>query len=373
MIALTQTAALLRDSIRELRAMKLFWITLGLNVLVVGLVGMFGINQQGLTFLTFEFPTDYLNSDRVSPSLFYRFVFANIAIPLWLTWVATILALFSTAGIIPNLIKGGSIDLLLSKPIGRVRLLLTRYCTGLGFAAAQVTIFTVGWLLVLGLRGGAWDVRVLVAIPIVVVFFSYLFSVTVLLGLLTRSAIASLMLTILFWLVLFGVNMTDGLMLTRKLESEAKLARAQRETEIVLRNIDRQNAIIEATPEGDIPENIVTLEEGNRERLAKTEDALAKAEAGAKTWATWSGRVYAVQTVLPKARQTIALLDRAIVDDEELQSMLRVISNNPSYDLEGSAESAMRDRSLWWLLGTSLGFEAVVLIACCVIFARRNF
>jgi hypothetical protein len=46
---------------------------------------------------------------------------------------------------------------------------------------------------------------VFLAIPIVMCFFSYLFAVAVLLGVLTRSTIATLLLTILFWAMAFAV------------------------------------------------------------------------------------------------------------------------------------------------------------------------
>jgi len=56
---------------------------------------------------------------------------------------------------------------------------------------------------VLGIRGGVWEPGLFISIPIVVIFFSYLFAICVLLGLITKSTIASLLLTLLIW---FGLR-----------------------------------------------------------------------------------------------------------------------------------------------------------------------
>ena len=101
---------------------------------------------------------------------------------VYLTWVAAVLALISTSSMFPDFLTGGSIDLYLSKPIGRVRLFFTKYVSGLMFVALQVSVFAVGSFLVLGWRGHSWEPSLFLAIPIVVIFFSYLYGICVLLG-----------------------------------------------------------------------------------------------------------------------------------------------------------------------------------------------
>ena len=51
--------------------------------------------------------------------------------------VGTFLALFATAHLVPRLQEKGTIDLYLSRPVGRVPLLLSRYAGGLLLAAAN--------------------------------------------------------------------------------------------------------------------------------------------------------------------------------------------------------------------------------------------
>ena len=63
--------------------------------------------------------------------------------------VGTFLALFATAHLVPRLQEKGTIDLYLSRPVGRVPLLLSRYAGGLLLAGANV-LYLIGsmWLIV---------------------------------------------------------------------------------------------------------------------------------------------------------------------------------------------------------------------------------
>ena len=163
-----------------------------------------GIDDHGIKILFWQFDS-FVNTRFISPAVFYKQMFVYGGIGFWLSWLATILALISTAGIFPDLISSGVIDLFVSKPIGRLRLFLTQYAAGLLFVTLQVALFSLGSFLVIGLRGGVWEPGLLVAVPVVVCFFSYLFSVCALLGILTRSTVAALLLTLVFWFLVYGI------------------------------------------------------------------------------------------------------------------------------------------------------------------------
>ena len=172
-----QTIAIFADAYRSLNSQKLFWLSLAISGAVVAAFACVGINQQGVKLLFWQFDSPWLNAKIMPPAVFYKQLFVNGAIRYWLSWLAAILALVSTAGIFPGLIGSGTIDLFVSKPIGRLRLFFTEYLAGLLFVTLQVTIFSVASLLVIGLRGGVWEPGLLVAVPLVVCFFSYLFAV----------------------------------------------------------------------------------------------------------------------------------------------------------------------------------------------------
>ena len=109
--------------------------------------------------------------------------------------VGTFLALFATAHLVPRLQEKGTIDLYLSRPVGRVPLLLSRYCGGLLLAAANLA-YLIGsiWLIVI------WKTRV-VHPQFLLGGVSILFTVAVLLafaflvGVVTSSTGVSLMTT----------------------------------------------------------------------------------------------------------------------------------------------------------------------------------
>src|SRR3954465_12840878 len=138
-----QTLALLLDAYRELNARKLFWIVLSISLLVAAAFASVGITENGVSLLGWEIHIAFVNA-RVLPSkaFFYKFLFYHFGFGFWLTWAATILALISTAGLIPDFVPSGAIDPPLAKPIGRVRLFITKYLASLLFVAIQVSLFT---------------------------------------------------------------------------------------------------------------------------------------------------------------------------------------------------------------------------------------
>jgi ABC-type transport system involved in multi-copper enzyme maturation permease subunit len=206
---MTQTLALFVDAYRELNARKMFWIVLILNVLVVGGFGVLGVNERTLTVLWFEPFGDMSRGMGIAPIYIYKSIFSTGVVGFWFTWLATLLALISTAGIFPDFLASGSVDLFLAKPISRSRLFFTKYVAGLLFVALQVTVFTTMSFLVLGVRAGLWEPGLFWAIPLVVLFFSYLFSICTLLGVWTRSTVAALLLTLLAWFGIWAVDVGE--------------------------------------------------------------------------------------------------------------------------------------------------------------------
>jgi ABC-type transport system involved in multi-copper enzyme maturation permease subunit len=385
---LTQTKAVFIDAYRELNAKKLFWITMALNVLVVALFAALGINQQGVTLLHWTFDSPFFNADNVSPELFYKLQFTSWGIPFWLSWVTTILALISTAGIVPDLVSGGMIEPVLSKPIGRVRLFLTKYITGLFFVALQVLVFTVGCILVIGIRGNAWEPKLLLAVPIVLAFFSYLFAFCAFLGLITRSTITSLLGTLLLWFLIFLLNIADSTMLAQREGSELRVEDrtqdVERQENFARKRIDQLRANGDPVP-GDNPEdNVDDPLVAVNPALGMSRNRLAEAQESAETWRGWARNAFIAKTVFPKTQETISLLERELITREEILKLMGMQEPPPSAndeDLPAMADPrttervtmVLRERSTLWILGTSFGFEAFFLALCCLIFARRDF
>ncbi|HEX7419764.1 MAG TPA: ABC transporter permease subunit [Thermoanaerobaculia bacterium] len=67
-----------------------------------------------------------------------------------LYFMCTFLAIFATAHLVPRLQEKGTIDLYLSRPVGRVKLLMSRYAAGLILAATNIVyLFGSIWLIVM--------------------------------------------------------------------------------------------------------------------------------------------------------------------------------------------------------------------------------
>lgn len=116
--------------------------------------------------------------------------------------VGTFLALFATAHLVPRLQEKGTIDLYLSRPVGRVSLLLSRYAGGLLLAAANL-VYLIGtmWLIVV------WKTRVLhprflLSGAVILFTFAALLAFAFLVGVVTSSTGVSLMAT--YALFFFG-------------------------------------------------------------------------------------------------------------------------------------------------------------------------
>lgn len=391
MIAI-QTAALFRDAYRELNARKLFWVTMGLNLIAVAIFAGLGINERGPSFLHWTFDNEFFNTGLISRELFYKLQFTMWGIPFWLSWIAAILALISTAGMFPDLISGGVIETMLSKPISRWRLFFTKYLAGLLFVALQVLVFSLGCFLVIWIRGGAIQPSLFLAVPIVVVFFSYLFAVCALLGLVTRSTIAALLLTILFWFLLFLANASEGLVLAQREGSmvRAQDASANLENQIVFAEQRLEQLDAAGTPPTDPDGQAITdpraRQEFANQFLATSRKRKERAEQSVQTWTRWSRVVISVKAVLPKTQETVGLLKRYLITEDEIKALAAQSTgfelpedkepDGPAF-ADPRAKQRVEDikaaRSMGWVLGTSLAFEAVCLILCVLIFARRDF
>lgn len=121
-------------------------------------------------------------------------------------------AILVTAPIIPQTFEAGSIDLLLSKPISRSLLFLTKFVGGCAFIVLNAVYFVVGLWLIAGLRFGIWSGRLLLSIPIFLFLFAIYYAVSSVAGVLWRNAVVSIVVTILFWAACFAVGTTRTVM-----------------------------------------------------------------------------------------------------------------------------------------------------------------
>src|SRR6185437_1849789 len=120
--------------------------------------------------------------------------------------ITLLIGVVITGFFIPNMLRKGALDLIVTKPISRSALLVYKYLGGLSYMVI-LTVATVGGIwLVLALRSGYWDPSFLLLIPILTFTFAILYAFSTLVAVLTRSSIAAILLTCGFAFFLFVVG-----------------------------------------------------------------------------------------------------------------------------------------------------------------------
>ena len=372
--------ALLVDAYRQLSAAKIFWLTIGLSVLVIVGFGSIGFNESGMTgaFGWIDIENDMFTSNSPwSRGLYIGFY--SVLVAGWLAWIATILALISTCTIFPEFVRGGSVEMTLSKPITRVTLFLMKYLVSLLFVALQVLLFCIGIFFCVGLRIGEWNWAIFAAIPIVLIFYSYLFSITVLVGILTRSSITALLLTVVFWMVLWSAQTAETVLNQFITQQEVTIDRFEEGIEI-------EETKLIAIEERDLNDFRI---ERSRNRINSMREDILDARETFENIEEWYRPTTWALMVLPKTGQTIGLLDRWVNDEsgfdlaaimrgemdefEEMEEIDRTTHQARGRETMRRLQEDYDQRSLWYVVGTSLLFEGFILTIACWIFARKDF
>jgi ABC-2 family transporter protein len=114
-------------------------------------------------------------------------------------WIILLSGVIVTAGFVPNMMRKGAIDLMLTKPMSRPSILLMKYIGGLMFVVILTTIAVGGVWIAIGVRTGVWTPGILYCIGGITFYFSILYAVSTLVGVLTRNAIVCIVVTMTFW------------------------------------------------------------------------------------------------------------------------------------------------------------------------------
>ncbi|MHB1422480.1 MAG: ABC transporter permease [Gemmataceae bacterium] len=139
--------------------------------------------------------------------------------------IALLISTVITAFFIPNMLRKGTVDMLVVKPISRWTLLLYKYIGGMTFMFLNTVVVVVGIWLVLGVRTNMWGMGFLFSIAVLTFQFALYYAVSTLFAVLTRSSIVSILMTCLTWFVCslligYGYQIVDG---TRKMRDLANI------------------------------------------------------------------------------------------------------------------------------------------------------
>ena len=203
-----QIWALIVDSFRESLDRKIFWVMLVISLAVAA--AMFGFsfepNRINVLFGTWSIESDLFTvGGAIRTDLIASIIVEWIA-DVVLGSVGIFLALIATAGFFPAMMERGGIEVLLSKPFPRWKLVLGKYIGSLTFMAVQAAIFVALTFLVAGFRWNVWLPRYFLVISLMIVMFSYLFSVSTLVAVYTRSTVTVILITMFAWIGFTGVQ-----------------------------------------------------------------------------------------------------------------------------------------------------------------------
>ena len=189
-----------------------------LNRLLVG-KALPALGPGAPTTLTFYYGT--LTADWMTFSASREFVTGQITdVMSWVfdKFVMSIglaIGILVTATIIPETFDPGSLNLLLSKPISRWGLYITKFAGGCTLMAICSTLLFFGLWLWMGLGIGLWDRALLWSIPIYILVFAIYYSVSAFIGLTYRSSTMAIVMTFLFWAVCFALGSSYGVFNSR--------------------------------------------------------------------------------------------------------------------------------------------------------------
>ena len=171
-----------------------------------------------------------------------------------LYFLCTFLAIFATAHLVPRMQEKGTIDLYLSRPVGRVKLILSRYVAGLLLAGSNV-LYLIGtiWLIVM------WKTRVvhprfLLGGAVIMFIIATLMAFAFLVGVITSSTAVSIMTT--YGLFFFGVMLVGHDRIAAAVSKEWQAAMINGLYWIVPKTAELGGAVVAFVSGGQAPERL---------------------------------------------------------------------------------------------------------------------
>lgn len=207
--------ALIRDTFREAFARRIFW-------------GFTGIATALLAFLVFIMRIDVVAGALATITIFGRAMpttdvqglvkGTQSVIAMVMYFFGMALSVFASAGLVAAVFEPGRIELLLSKPVSRAKILLGRYVGNVLVVAVNVLYLTIGSWTIFGIKTGLWGAGYLLSSVFTVFIFCVLLSVIVLVGVLWDSAAVAIMTT--FALMIITPILSQTAVIERLLSSE---------------------------------------------------------------------------------------------------------------------------------------------------------
>ena len=202
-------SALFRDAFAQVVDNMMFRILIGLLMLCVVPTFLVGFREDSLVVLYFwQFPyEDLMKSfggsgplDENMRDLMVRGMQAAI-VDLAAGKMGILLSVAATAFFMPRTLEKGAADTVFSKPVSRLALMMSRYFAGLIFVAILAVLLVGGMHIGFLVSSGYSDPGFLWSILTLIYIFAVMHAFSIMIGIFTRSSVAALLLTMIFFLL----------------------------------------------------------------------------------------------------------------------------------------------------------------------------
>lgn len=113
-----------------------------------------------------------------------------------------IFCIISSASFIPSMVDKGTIDLMLSKPLSRFTILMSKYLGAVTFIGVSLVYFIGAIWFILSLKSGFWNFNFLFTILSLTFAFAVMYSIVVLIGLTTQGTVIAILVNLFLLFVL---------------------------------------------------------------------------------------------------------------------------------------------------------------------------
>ena len=210
-------------------------------------------------------------------------------------WVLLMAGVIVTAGFVPNMLRKGAIDLMLTKPVSRPLILIYKYLGGLTFVFLLMLLAALGVWGAVGIKTGIWAPGLLYCTAGVTFYFAILYACSTFVGVMSRNAIVAIVITIGFWFVIWLIGTTHSIVTTLdRLDIQQN------------RPGTRQKA---PAKEGDKADAKAGDEKADEEKASESEDGPPKPPKGLVTF------VDVLQRVTPRTKDLDAISSYLVAKD----------------------------------------------------------
>jgi ABC-type transport system involved in multi-copper enzyme maturation permease subunit len=132
--------------------------------------------------------------------------------------LCTFLAIFATAHLVPRMQEKGTIDLYLSRPVSRMKLIMSRYVAGLLLAGSNVLYLMVSIWMIVAWKTHVLHPRFLLGGVVILFLIASLMAFAFLIGVVTSSTAVAIMTSV--GVFLFGAMLTGHARIEAALSKE---------------------------------------------------------------------------------------------------------------------------------------------------------